>query len=257
MKNRRKSKGARKERSPSPSSERIYGIHAALAALANPERRVSAVYATRNGLTRLSVAADGPLPNVNEVKPEDLTRMLGRDAVHQGVMLEADPLNQPSLADVLSDGSSPGPLLVLDQVTDPHNVGAMLRSAVAFGVRAAVLTRRNSPPLDGVTSKAASGAIEHVPIVLVANLARALEDIGDAGFQLIGLDSSADQEIENAELSQNCALVLGAEHKGLRRLTREKCDLICRLTTVGPIASLNVSNAAAVALHTLLQRTRA
>ena len=117
------------------------------------------------------------------------------------------------------------------------------------------MTRRNSPPLDGVVAKAASGAVEHVPIVLVANLARALDEIADAGFQRIGLDSAAEQAIEKAEISFPCALVLGAEHKGLRRLTREKCDLLCRFTTPGPIASLNVSNAAAVAMHTLVLRT--
>ncbi|MDA7949799.1 MAG: 23S rRNA (guanosine(2251)-2'-O)-methyltransferase RlmB [Hyphomicrobiaceae bacterium] len=257
MKNRKKSVGSRRNRPSRAAAEQIYGVHAVSAALTNPERQISAVYATRNGLARLGDLIGSQAEKVTEVKPEDLTRKLGRDAVHQGVMLESAPLPQPALADILSAGASSGPLLMLDQVTDPHNVGAMLRSAAAFGAQAAVLTRHNSPPLDGTTAKAASGAVEHVPIILVANLARALDDIADGGLQRIGLDSSADQALEKAVISQPCALVLGAERKGLRRLTREKCDLICRLTTAGPIASLNVSNAAAVALHTLLQRAHA
>ncbi len=255
MKNRRKSAN-RKTTNGAPSSmERIYGVHAVNAALANPMRQVSGVFATRNGLTRLTGSIE-PHASVTEVRPDELTRRLGRDAVHQGVMIEAAPITQPSLSDVLAAPSASGPLLVLDQITDPHNLGAILRSAAAFGAPGAVMTRRNSPPLDGVVAKAASGAVEHVPVILVANLARGLEEIGDAGFQRIGLDSSTDHPLETADISFPCALALGAEHKGLRRLTQEKCDLLCRLTTVGPIASLNVSNAAAVAMHTLVLRTR-
>ncbi len=229
-------------------------MHAVSAALANPNRQVSEVFATRNGRARLTESIE-PHTSVTEVRPDDLTRRLERDAVHQGVMLETAPLAQPLLSDILLTAPAQGPLLVLDQITDPHNLGAILRSAAVFGALGVVMTRRNSPPLDGVVAKAASGAVEHVPIVLVANLARALDEIGDSGFQRIGLDSAAEQAIEKTDISFPCALVLGAEHKGLRRLTRENCDLLCRLTTPGPISSLNVSNAAAVAMYALVLRT--
>ena len=255
MKNRRKPAGRKKTR-PAPSPlEKIYGVHAVSAALANPKRQISDVFATRNGLARLAGSIE-PGVTVTEVRPDELTRRLGRDAVHQGVMIEAAPLAQPSLPEILAGPPSPGPLLVLDQITDPHNLGSILRSAAAFGALGAVMTHRNSPPLDGVVAKAASGAVEHVPVILVANLARALDEMGDAGFQRIGLDSSTEHPLETADISFPCALALGAEHKGLRRLTQEKCDLLCRLTTVGPIASLNVSNAAAIALHTLALHTQ-
>jgi len=236
--------------------ERIYGVHAARAVLANGERRILAVYATRNGLARL---ADNfaPLPNPPvEVSPDQLTRKLGREAVHQGILVEAAPLAPVGLDETLAGVSATNPLVVLDQVTDPHNVGAVMRSAAVFGARAVIMTRRNSPPLDGVVAKAASGAVEHVPIVLVANLARALDDIGKAGIQRVGLESDTDVMLESADLLFPCALVLGAEHKGLRRLTRENCDQLCRLMTRGAISSLNVSNAAAVALHVLMQRSQ-
>ena len=256
MKNRKKSDGPRKAPSPSGASERLYGVHAVSAALANPKRHVSTIFATRNGLARLTGFIETHSATVTEISPAELTRKLGRDAVHQGVMAEGKPLLQPTLEEVLPTVTRDRPLVVLDQVTDPHNVGAILRSAAAFDATAVVMTRRNSPPLDGVVAKAASGAVEHIPVVLVANLARALEDIGKAAIQRLGLDSSATQAIEKVEITTPYALALGAEHKGLRRLTREKCDLMCRITTPGPLASMNVSNAAAVAMHTLSQQAK-
>jgi 23S rRNA (guanosine2251-2'-O)-methyltransferase len=228
MRKRNRHGSTQKRRAPSPSVEQIYGVHAVCAALANPKRSVSALYATRNGSDRLHAALDKLLVTPKDVSPADLTKRLGADAVHQGVMVEAAPLEQVSLDEVVEDALQGKPLIILDQVTDPHNVGAILRSAAAFNASALIMTRRNSPPLDGTLAKAASGAVENVPVIHVANLARALETL---------------------DLQHPLALVLGAEHKGLRRLTAENCDLLCRLTTPGPLKSLNVSNAAAVALH--------
>lgn len=242
----------RKRQAPPDSPERIYGIHAVCAALANPRRKVLALHATRNGSDRLS-AALGRLPvTAHEIPAAALSKKLGADAVHQGVMVEAAPLAQGLLSEAAQQAAPGKPLVVLDQVTDPHNVGAILRSAAAFNAGALVMTRRNSPPLDGTLAKAASGAVEKVPVILVANLARALAELGKAGIQRIGLDGEAAEALETTSLQPPIALVLGAEHKGLRRLTVENCDLMCRLTTPGPLNSLNVSNAAAVALHTLI-----
>ncbi len=236
---------------PSSAVEKIYGVHAVCAALANPKRTVLALYATKNGCDRLNAALGQLLVAPSEITSTALSKKLGADAVHQGVMIEAAPLEQFSLGDVLPDASNGKPLIVLDQVTDPHNVGAILRSAAAFNASALIITRRNSPPLDGTLAKAASGAVESVPVIHVANLARTLEELGKSGVLRLGLDGSAEQSLETARIQPPIALVLGAEHKGLRRLTAENCDLLCRLTTPGPLKSLNVSNAAAVALHTL------
>lgn len=236
-------------------TELIFGIHAAAAALRNPRREIRAVTATGNAVTRLadSLAARGT--GVETVSAATLSARLGGETVHQGVLIEAAPLPEPVLEDVLallSQAASPGPLIVLDRITDPHNVGAILRSAAAFGAAALVMTRRRSPPGDGALAKAASGAMEHVPVVRVPNLARALEAIGAAGIIRVGFDGEARARFEDAPLDAPLALVFGAEDKGMRRLTRENCDRLCRLATTGPIASLNVSNAAAIALYTCL-----
>jgi 23S rRNA (guanosine2251-2'-O)-methyltransferase len=224
---------------------RIYGAHAAEAALTNPRRKIRAIHATANAAQRIEHLLGGKLPEIRTVLPKDLDRMLGDDTVHQGILLEAEPLDEPAIDD-LRDARL---LLVLDQITDPHNVGAILRSAAAFGVDALIMTARHSPPLYGALAKAASGALEYVPVVLVTNLARALTEIGDLGFTRLGLDSGGEAALEDYPSADRLALVLGAEDRGLRRLTAENCDAICALTTFGPIASLNVSNAAAIALH--------
>jgi 23S rRNA (guanosine2251-2'-O)-methyltransferase len=182
------------------------------------------------------------------VLPKDLDRRLGPDTVHQGALAEAEPLPEPSLAE-LAAGSAGRPLLVLDHVTDPHNVGAILRSAAVFGAGGLVMTRRHSPPLDGTLAKSASGALEHVPVALVQNLARALAELKEAHVAVIGLDGEATERLEEAALPDRLALVLGAEGKGLRQLTRDSCDRLVRVATDGAFTSLNVSNAAAVALH--------
>ena len=224
---------------------RIYGIHEVEAALANPSRKIRAIHATANAAQRIEHLLGGKLPEIRAVAPKDLDRMLGEATVHQGLLIEAEPLDEPAI-DELGDARL---LLVLDQITDPHNVGAILRSAAAFGVNALIMTARHSPPLHGALAKAASGALEHVPVVLVPNLARALGEIGDLGFTRLGLDSGGETAFEDYPATDRLALVLGAEDRGLRRLSAENCDAICALTTFGPIASLNVSNAAAIAVH--------
>jgi len=215
------------------------------AALANPRRPLVKLLATENAAQRL-----GPLLAKRGLKPEpttpkDLDRLLGADAVHQGVMLEAGALPFVTLDDVDANGI----LLVLDQVTDPQNVGAALRSAAAFGASGLVMTERHSPPLHGVLAKAASGALDIVPVILVKNLAQALSELGERGVLRVGLAEEANETLEAASLTRPLALVLGAEGKGLRQLTREHCDRLCRISTTSALASLNVSNAAAVALH--------
>jgi 23S rRNA (guanosine2251-2'-O)-methyltransferase len=175
---------------------------------------------------------------------EDISLRAPRDAVHQGVLLEARPLAPIDLSELPARGL----VIVLDQVTDPHNVGAILRTAAAFAADALVTTERHSPEFTGALTKSASGGLEHVPICSVVNLARALGEMGEAGYLRVGLDSEGPRTLEAAVLSRPMALVLGAEGKGLRRLTRENCDILVRLDMPGAIKSLNVSNACAVAL---------
>jgi 23S rRNA (guanosine2251-2'-O)-methyltransferase len=223
----------------------LFGLHAVEAALANPKRIVARVLATENAAHRLGplIAKRGLTPEA--ATPKELDRLLGPDAVHQGVALEAEPLPPVALDDVDPGGI----LLVLDQVTDPQNVGAALRSAAAFDASGLVMTERHSPPLHGVLAKAASGALDLVPVILVKNLAQSLAELGERGFLRVGLAEEGAEALETASLTRPLALVLGAEGKGLRQLSREHCDLICRISTQSALASLNVSNAAAVALH--------
>jgi 23S rRNA (guanosine2251-2'-O)-methyltransferase len=223
----------------------LFGIHAVEAALANPNRTIIRLTATENAAHRLAPVVAKRKMTVTPALPRDLDRLLGPDAVHQGVALEVEPLPPVALEDVDPNGI----LLVLDQVTDPQNVGAALRSAAAFGASALVLTERHSPPLSGVLAKAASGALDIVPVVLVKNLAQSLAALGERGVLRIGLAEDASATLEETALTRPLALVLGAEGKGLRQLTSEHCDLLCRISTRNAFASLNVSNAAAVALH--------
>ena len=224
----------------------LYGVHSVSAALANPARKVRALYLTEGAAERLAEALGGPgNPEPTIVRGEDIDRLLGPDVVHQGAVAEVHALPEWDLLDIPDDGV----VLVLDQITDPHNVGAILRSAAAFGVSALVLTERHSPETTGVLAKTASGGLEHVPIVTVGNLAQALSSLGERGFWRIGLDSDGPVALDAAVATRPLCLVLGAEGKGLRRLTRERCDVLARLDMPGAIRSLNVSNAAAVALY--------
>jgi 23S rRNA (guanosine2251-2'-O)-methyltransferase len=220
-------------------------------ALRTRRRRALRLFTTAAAAARLAAECEaaGIVPQI--VTPEDMNRRLGGEAVHQGVMLEAEPL--PAL-DLDSIESRSGIVLVLDQITDPHNVGAIVRTAAAFGVDALVTTERHSPEFTGTLAKAASGGLEHVAIVSVVNLARALEELGELGYQRVGLDSAGPVSLADAPLTRPVALVLGAEDKGLRRLSRENCDLLARLDMPGAIKSLNVSNACAVALALVRNR---
>lgn len=235
---------------PKPENDLIYGVHAAAAALANPKRKIVHIWATENGFNRLKEEGVEPKMTPEIVHPRILDHMLtGQDAVHQGLVVEAISLPQPRLDQIPREGL----LVILDQVTDPHNVGAMLRSCAAFGVTAMVTTARHAPHETGVFFKAASGAYEHLPVVRVTNLSRALEELKGYGFTLLGLDSEADIKIGDAPKTRPLALVLGAEGKGLRQKTREMCDAVARLDMPGSIKSLNVSIATAVSLYALTQ----
>jgi 23S rRNA (guanosine2251-2'-O)-methyltransferase len=223
----------------------LYGWHTVKAALENPQRLIHSLLATENAARRL--AEDGVTlpPEAEIVRPEVIAALAGTEAVHQGLYARSDPLPSPDIEDVVGSGI----ILALDQITDPHNVGAILRSAAAFAVKAVVTTERHSPEATGVLAKAASGALEYVPIATVGNLARALDTLREHHTLLVGLDSSGEADLAGVVLAEPMALVIGAEGKGLRHLTRMRCDVVARLKLPGRITALNVSNATAIALH--------
>jgi len=243
----------------------IYGRHPVRAALQNPARRLRRLIATAElaaeaqawlGQAKARPATDFKFETVDRPR---LEAMLPEGAVHQGLALQAEPLPPAFLEDVLAELSPAAAgeaavVVVLDQVSDPHNVGAVLRSAAAFGARALVLPEHGTPPSTAALAKAASGALEQVPLVRVTNLARALDKLKEAGFWCVGLEESGDKLLGDLDLTGRIALVLGAEGEGLRRLTRERCDFLARLPTRDPLASLNVSNAAAIALYEVARR---
>ena len=230
----------------SANRPRLWGRHAVTAALDNPERKVLRAWATREAADFMQFPSDTA---VTLAEPPDLGRLVPSDAPHQGVVIEVEPLKEIWLDDVINTAEDRALLLVLDQVTDPHNVGAILRSAAAFGAIGIVTQDRHSPPESGALAKAASGALERVPWVRVVNLARALEEISEAGFWRIGLAGDAETDLKDAFGPPRVALVLGAEGPGLRTNTRDHCDALARLPISAAIESLNVSNAAAVALY--------
>jgi 23S rRNA (guanosine2251-2'-O)-methyltransferase len=231
----------------------LYGWHTVQAALTNPNRRIRALYATENAAKRLAAEFPHLKTPPQIVRPDEIARRLSPDAVHNGLLAEAELLDAPDIDALPAEGI----VLVLDQITDPHNVGAILRSAAAFGVAALVTTARHSPEATGVLAKSASGALEYVPVVTVQNLARGLAALREHGFLLVGLDSEGENDLAQTALRAPLALVLGAEGKGLRQLTRETCDHTARLDLPGAIKSLNVSNAAALALYVATTRLKA
>jgi 23S rRNA (guanosine2251-2'-O)-methyltransferase len=232
----------------------IYGNHAVLAAIDNPKRRIHRLLQAGAGAEKAARGgSDRPLPRWETVDRAILDRVAGRESVHQGIAAQVDPLPETEVEDIAAWAADQpeAKIVILDQVTDPHNVGAILRSAAAFGALAVVLTERNAAPESGVLAKAASGALEVVPLIRVINLARAMEQLKAAGFWCAGLAAEGERTLAEARLSGRVALCLGAEGAGLRRLTRTHCDLLVKLPTTGPIDHLNVSNAAAVALYEL------
>jgi len=246
-----------------PFERWIYGRHAVAAALANPERRWYrlAVLTEREqeARTLIAIAAAARRGNGEPIRVfdrDDFAALLPEGAVHQGLALAVEPLIEPDLEDVLRRAATllgRSVILLLDQVTDPHNVGAVLRSANAFGALAVVLPMHGAPPVTGALAKAASGALENVPLVRVVNLAHALDRLKAAAFWICGLDETASQTLAALDLGERVALVLGSEGGGMRRLVRERCDYLARLPTRIQQSTINVSNAAAVALYELLR----
>ena len=227
----------------------LYGLHTVRAAIANPDRTIHSMRVTRNALNRLKIAdTQAPCPSNPEIvaPQDDRSKCCLADAIHQGVLVEAAPL--PMFGRIKSLKDSPL-VLVLDQITDPHNVGAIMRSAVAFGAGAIVTTRRHSPQESGVLAKSASGALELIPYIQITNLAEAIEALNALGFLSVGLDSEGPHQLEDTLAGERICLVLGAEGKGLRQKTRATVKSLARLDMPGAIKSLNVSNAAAISLY--------
>lgn len=235
-----------------PADRLLFGMHAVEAALSNPKRSIRHLYVTENAAAKLQplIAAKGVA--ATHLHPNDFDALVGAGSVHQGAVLDAEPLPQPSLEEFLDalPPGEPAALAMLDQVTDPHNVGAVLRSAAAFGIAALIVQDRHSPPMTGTLAKAASGALEHVPVISTVNLARALERLKDSEFFCAGFDSEAPEQFTAAAGAMARAVfVFGAEHKGLRRLVRESCDGLFALSAPGKLKSLNISNAAAIVFY--------
>lgn len=248
-------KGGRGSGRASTGNVRLWGRHAVEAALLNPDRVHRKLWATREGVESL----DGELPQdfpIEYADTPDLDRLVARDAPHQGLVLECATLEDRLLDEVLDEADG-RPLVFLDQVTDPHNVGAIMRSAAAFDAAAIVTQDRHAPPESGTVAKSASGALESVPWVRVVNLARALEDAARAGYWRIGLAGEAEAVLAEAMPAGPVALVLGAEGPGMRANISGHCDALARLPITDRIESLNVSNAAAIALYAIASRSGA
>jgi 23S rRNA (guanosine2251-2'-O)-methyltransferase len=234
----------------------LWGIHAVREAWLNPSRQCHRLWTTEAGMAAMQEALDEatakgltrPPPLSSEKSA--IEHFLPHGSVHQGVALEVEPLAEMSLDDLLGQENAPTLVIILDQVTDPHNVGAILRSAAAFGAGAVIVTERNAPSATGIMAKTASGAAEHVPLISVVNIARTLDALKAENFWCVGLAEEGEKDLSESKLSEGrVALIMGAEGEGLRRLTRERCDDLARLPTSGRIGSLNVSNATAIALY--------
>ncbi|UUX48642.1 23S rRNA (guanosine(2251)-2'-O)-methyltransferase RlmB [Nisaea acidiphila] len=242
--------------SPGSGKDLLWGWHAVSMALQNDRRRITGLLCTARSeselAARLSALPDSrraelPLPSIRDKAVLDA--LAGDGAVHQGVIAEVKPLPDIAIEDVIEGAAERSLLVLLDQVTDPHNVGAILRSAAAFGASAVIATDRNAAPATGVLAKSASGALDAVDLVYVTNLSRSMELLQEAGFWCIGLDGEAEKTIDAVDLTGRIAIVMGAEGSGLRRLTREHCDFLVRLPTSGPVATLNVSAATSATLY--------
>lgn len=254
----RKHQTDRKQRRGAATGDRrskhwLFGVHPVLAALSNPSRVCRRLVWTKEVAARLGDGLPPGAPAPELLERGAIERLLGAASVHQGIALQTEPLAEMSLSE-LCGGIAPdgrAAVLVLDQVTDPRNVGAALRAAAAFGARALIVTERNAPPAGGALAKAAAGALETLPLIRAKNLARALAELKKNGFWCLGLDAGADKTLGEIDAGGRLALVLGAEGTGLRRLTREACDILVRIPTTGTMQSLNVAAAAAVALYAL------
>ena len=248
----RKHKNPHKDRKTLADSSQlyIYGSHAVRAAVDNPKRHIKNLYLTENAAHELAETLAKRNIQAQISKPQQLASLLPPDAVHQGMVLETEPLPEPDLTGLAASGKL---LVLLDQVSDPRNVGAILRAAAVFGAGGIILPRRNSPPPSATLAKTASGALEVVPLLAVANLARALETLHKAGYMSVGLDERGDRLIGDVPKDRPLAVVMGAEGSGLRRLTRETCDMLARLPVADDagFATLNVATATAVTLYAL------
>jgi 23S rRNA (guanosine2251-2'-O)-methyltransferase len=258
--NQRNERGSERGGRPGGNLFWLYGQHAVAAALENPERKIRRLAMTAEAEKNWSATVDAarrsrPLPGIDVVERADLDRLLPPGAVHQGIGALCEPLPTPGIEDVARAAADrpDAVVMVLDQVTDPHNVGAIVRSAAAFGALAVVVPDRHAPEETGALAKAASGALERMPLVRVTNVVRALGQLKEAGFWVAGMAGEATRTLASQKLSGRIALVMGAEGEGLRRLTREHCDFLVKLPMTGAVESLNVSNAAAVALYELLR----
>lgn len=239
----------------SKNKANIWGTHAVKAAWQNTERNIHAAFVTENSAREFAAfqavkGAKRPAPAL--ISKKELDKMTG-NAVHQGMALISDPLSEIFLSDIIvkAEQKERSLVVILDQVTDPHNVGAILRSACAFSADAILLQRKHAPDMEGVLAKTACGAVEYVPVIEETNLSRAIEKLQGAGFMVIGLDERGKQTVSEVKDHQKIALVLGAEGPGIRPNVANHCDILARLEMHGPMPSINVSNAAAVALYAL------
>ncbi len=253
-----RTQGVRSKAKPSASTQAwLYGRHAVAAALANPARKVRHVLATKNAAEWLRNAnVSIPTLSWQEVRPEDIDHILHDGAVHQGLAAEVDPLPKIQLENACAPAEAGRPILILDQITDPQNIGALFRSAAAFGARAVIVQDRRTPPLTGALAKAAAGAIELLPCVEVVNIARAMNELQELGYFCAGLAGEAEEDITALPGAQPLALVMGAEGAGLRRLVSQTCDGLFRIPMAPGVESLNVSNAAAISLYEIHRRAK-
>lgn len=251
MKN-RKSVSSFKKDAPKSNQDWIYGLHACRYALSNDKRIIQKIMLTTEVYDNFMAEQLLPAHIPYELRSSlEIAKNLPLQAVHQGIAIQTKSLKQPSLEEFLLEHENTQSLcvVILDQVTDPHNIGAIMRTASAFGAHAIVTTDRGTPPLTGTIAKSASGAVEFLPFIRVTNLARALDMLKKDGFWVVGLDEKGEKFLHDLDLKGKIGLLLGAEGPGLRRLSFESCDYLAKLPTVPPIGCLNVSNAAAISLY--------